>query len=364
MATIHFKGVPDFTVRDREFVVLTGPSGREVSSLVRVIAGLDGPSQGDVLFDERRMNDVTPKDRDVALVSHDYAPYPGLTVYENLAIGLKGRQFAESEIKKRIAAVVEELRMQEQLQAPAASLSMAERRFVGLARAMVRQPRVILFDRPFANLSPADVSRGRGVIAGLRQRSSATMIYATDEPAEALALGARTLVIDAGAVQQDAEAETIYNAPANLAVAKFFGDPPMNLVHGTLKLERDGLAFTELGEGTIALPLPEARFGVTRDLVGKQVVLGFRPEDIEIAGPAEGAGSKATFRALVERAEPRGGQTELYLRTGAHELICRTESWEGGGARRLQFALNLSKAELFGAENGLRLTPLRKNSEV
>jgi len=365
MATIQLKGPLDIAVRDREFVVLTGPGGRDAFLIVRTIAGLAEPSHGDLLFDDRRLNDVPARERDVALVSHDYEPYPSLSVYENLAIGLKRRQFAETEIKKRVAAVADELRLQGQLQTMAGSLSLAERRFLGLARAMVRQPRVFVFDRPFANLAPADVSRGRAVIAGLRQRSSATMIYATDDPSEALALRARTLVIDAGAVRQDAEAQTIYDAPANLVVAKFFGDPPMNLVHGTLKLERDAIVFTEMGEGTIALALPETRFG-RPDVANGQVVLGFRPENLEIAPSTEGSKSPGrTFRALVERAEPRGGWRDLYLRTGAHDLICRTGDWEAeGGARRLQFAINLSKAELFSAENGLALTVLRKNSEV
>lgn len=359
MATIQLKGALDLTVADREFVVLTGPAGSDASAIVRAIAGLDDSSHGDVLFDDRRVNDVSAKDRDVALVSHDYAPYPRLSVYENLAIGLQRRQFAESEIKKRIAAVVEELRMQEQLEAPAGSLSVADQRFVGLARAMVRQPRVFLFNRPFAHLAPADMNRGRAVVAGLRQRSSATIIYSTDEPGEALALDARTLIIDAGVVLQDAEAQTIYDAPATLAVAKFFGDPPMNLVHGTLKLERNGFTFTETGEGTITLALPDSRFAGAADFAGKPVVLGFRPENIEIAPLADQAkGPGTVFRALVERAEPRSGQTDLYLRTGAHELVCRTEEWKAeAGARRLQFALNLSKADLFSADNGLRISP-------
>jgi multiple sugar transport system ATP-binding protein len=346
-----FKGTLDLTIGDREFVVLCGPDAGVGSAIVRVIAGLAEGVWGDVHFDDRRVNEVAPKDRDVALVSHDYEPYPRLSVYENLAIGLKSRQFGEAEIKKRVAAAAEELGMQDRLEAPAASLGPAELPFVALARAMVRQPRVYLCDRPFANLTPVDASRGRAAIAGLQQRSSATIIYATNDPAEGLALDTRTVILAEGTVQQDGSARTLYDFPANLTVANFFGDPPMNLVHGTLKMERDGISFVEAGEGTISLPLPGTRFDPARDLVGKTVVLGFRPESIGII-PAEGSNrSNASFRALVERAEPRGAETDLYLRTGAHEVICRTAQWEQGG-RRLQFAIDLEKAFLFAAETG------------
>jgi multiple sugar transport system ATP-binding protein len=350
-----FEGTLDLTVGDREFVVLCGPDAAVGSAIVRLIAGLANDRRVDVHFDDRRVNDVPPKDRDVALVSHDYEPYPRLSVYENLAIGLKSRQFGEAEIKKRVAAVAEELRLQDRLDAAADTLAPAERPVVALARAMARQPRIYLFDRPLANLAPLDASRGRAAIAGLQQRSSATIVYATNDPAEALALDTRTVILAEGTVQQDANARTVYNFPANLTVASFFGDPPMNLVHGTVKTERDGIAFVEAGEGTISLPLPGPRFDPARDLVGKRVVLGFRPESIGLT-PSEGSHrANASFRALVERAEPRGAETDLYLRTGAHDLVCRTARWEQGG-RRLQFAIDLEKALLFAAETGLLST--------
>jgi multiple sugar transport system ATP-binding protein len=344
----------DLTIADREFVVLTGPEAQESAAIVRLIAGLVDASEGDILFDDRRINDLPAKDRDVAFLSYDYEPYPRLSVYENLAIGLKRRQFAETEIKKRIASVAEELEMQSRLDAPAGSLSAAERLFLGLARAMVRQPRLYLFDHPFANLGPLEASRGRGAIAALQQRSSATIIYATSDPSEALALGARTVIVANAAVQQDADAQTVYDSPTNLAVARFFGEPPMNLVQGTVKRERDKLLFLETGEGTIAVNLSGPGFDGATDLAGKPVVLGFRAESVEIAS-SEGSNRPALgFRAVVERAEPRGAQTDLYLRTGAHKLICRTAGWEEGGGRRLQFAIDPEKASLFDAETGLR----------
>jgi multiple sugar transport system ATP-binding protein len=351
-----FKGGLDLTIAGREFVVLTGPDAQESSAIARLIAGLADAREGQILFDDRRINDLAPKDRDIAFLAHDYEPYPRLSVYENLAIGLKRRQFAETEIKKRIASVAEALQIQNRLETSAGSLLPAERPFLGLARAMVRQPRVYLFDRPFANLGPLEASRGRAAIAALQQRSSATIIYATSDPAEALSLGARTVVIAGGTVQQDADAQTVYNSPANLTVAKFFGEPPMNLVQGTVKRERDGFVFVEAGEGTIAVNLPGPRFDGAKDPAGRAAILGFRAESVEIAS-SEGSNRPALgFRAVVERAEPRGAQTDLYLRTGAHALICRTAHWEEGGGRRLQFAIDLAKASLFDAETGLRAT--------
>jgi multiple sugar transport system ATP-binding protein len=341
---------------DREFVVLTGPDGRDGSAIVRAIAGLAKVSQGEIRFDDRMINEVPAKDRDLAFLSHDYEPYPRLSVYENLAIGLKRRQFGETEIKKRIMTVSEALEMRDRLEISAQLLSSVERTFLGLARAMVRQPRVYLFDRPFANLDRTEASRGRAAVAGLRQRSSATIIYAADDPAEALAFDIRTVIIAGGAIQQDANARSVYDSPANLAVAKFFGNPPMNLVRGILKVEPDGVVFVEEGEGTIALDLPSPRFAGTAAPAGKPVVLGFNAESIEIAS-SEGSNRPATtFRALVERAEPRGAQTALYLQTGAHQLICQTARWDQGGGRRLQFGIDLAKAHLFDAETGQRTT--------
>jgi multiple sugar transport system ATP-binding protein len=367
MATVTLKNIGaaslkaglDLAIRDREFVVLTGPAGCGSSAIVRLIAGLEDVLQGDILFDERRANDLPPKDRDVAMLSHDYTPYPGLSVRENLAIGMERRKFANSEIEKRLAAVAEMLGLRDRLSASPKSLSPEERRFVGLGRAIVLQPKLYLFDEPFANLGRTAASRGRAAIAELRQRSSATILYATSDPAEALALGARTVIMDDGIVQQNAEAQSIFGEPANVFVAKFFGDPPMNLVHGAIKQERDGVNFSETGDGTIAVHLPAPRFSGAKELAGRPIILGFRPEAVEIAAsPSTGGGSGTSFRALVDRAELKGPETDLYLRTGAHELVCRSRLWagQGEGGHRFQFEIELEKAHLFDAASGRRVT--------
>jgi multiple sugar transport system ATP-binding protein len=361
MATVTLKNVGgvDLTIHDREFIVLTSPGDSAGSVIVRLIAGLTDVSQGDILFDERRINDVPPQDRDVAFLSHEYAPYPQKSVYDNLAIGLERRKFASAEIKKRITAVAETLSFQEQLSARPESLSAEAQRFLGLARVMVRQPKVYLFDEPFKNLGATATRRARTAIVQLRQRSSATIVYATSDPMEALALNARTVVLENGVVQQDADAATIFDAPENLFVAKSFGDPPMNLVAGALKQERDGLVFSETGDGTIVIRLPVSDFANASDFAGRPVVLGFRPGAVDIANPAETGGrSGISFRALVDRVEPKGAETDLYLRTGAHELICRSRGWagQGEGGHRFQFEIDLKKAHFFDAASGRRLT--------
>jgi multiple sugar transport system ATP-binding protein len=356
--TLKNIGGVDLTIRNREFVVLTGPAGCGSSAIIRMIAGLAEISKGDLLFDERRSNDVSPKDREVALLARDYIPYPAVTISENLAIGLERRKFGSAEITKRIATVAETLGLQDQLSAKPQSLSPEQQRFVGLARAMVRQPKVYLFDEPFADLQPAAASRGRAAIAALRLRASSTIVYATSDPVEALALGARTVIFEGGGVQQDADAQAIFDEPANLFVAKFFGDPPMNLVHGILKQERDAIVFSEAGDGTIALRWPASRFSGAKELAGGPAVLGFRPRAVEIATAAgEANRSSNAFRALVDRAEPKDAETDLYLRTGAHELICRSRRWAGQaeGGHRFQFEVELEKTHLFDAVSGGRI---------
>jgi multiple sugar transport system ATP-binding protein len=348
----------DLRIRDREFVVLAGPEGCGHSTILRMIAGLAELSQGEILLDERRINDVPPGERDVAFTSGDYTPYPRMSVYENLAIGLERRRFAKAEISKRVAAVAEMLGFEKKLETSPQSLSPEQRRRLGLARAMVRQPKVYLFDEPFAGLGSDGARSGRGEIAKLHQRSSATVVYATSNPAEAMALGERTVVMNQGVVQQDADAATIFREPGNLFVAGFFGDPPMNLVQGMVKLERDGFLFSEDGDGTIAIRLPDSRLAGAKDFAGKPIVLGIRPEAIEIASAAGDAGrSAASFRALVDRAEPRGVETDLYLQTGAHELICRSRRRvdQAEGGCRLQFEIQPGNVHLFDPSSGGRI---------
>jgi len=367
MATVTLKNVArispgetgalDLQVQEDQFVVLAGPPDCGNVTILRMIAGLAQAPQGDIFLDERRINDTAPVDRDVAFVSHDYAPYPRLSVYENIAFGLERKKFAKTEVEKRVRAVAEILGLQELLERKPQALSREERQFLALARAMVRQPKVFLFDNPFSSLESDARMRGRSEIKKLHQRLPAIMIYATHDPVEALAMGERTVVLDHGAVRQDATAQTIYDEPANLFVAGFVGSPPMNLLHGTLKPDRDSLLFSEAGDGTIAIRLPISRFTGANDFLGKPVVLGIRPENLEIAPSSGAERSSTSFRALVDRIEPRGAGTDLYLQTGAHALICRSKRQvdPSEGGHRFQFEIDAEKAHLFDPSSGRRV---------
>lgn len=336
-------------IHDHEFVVLTGPAHCGISSIVRTIAGLDAVSKGDIFIGDRRVNDLPPKDRDIALVSRDYAPYPRMSIHENLAFGLKRRKFPDAEIKKRVLAAAEIVGLQELLESKPQSLSSAHRQRIALARAIALQPKVFLFDEPFGNLEPKPREQMRHEIAKLHQRLQATMIYATHDPIEAMALGGRMVVVsDGGAIQQDGTALSLYDEPANTFVAEFLS-PPINLVQGTLKQERDTLVFSEQDDGTIEVRWLVSEFPAAADLVGKPILLGIRPEEIRVSPASTSERSSGSFRAIVDLVEVIGAEANIYLRTGAHALVCRTgrsmDQSEAG--HRLQFELNASKVRLF-----------------
>jgi len=343
-------------IQDREFVVLAGPSHSGISSIVRMIAGLDDVSKGDVFIGDRRANDLPPKDRDIAMVSQDYAPYPRMSVYENLSFGLKRRRFPSAEIKKRVQAAAGIVGLEELLESKPQSLSSTHRQRVALARAIALQPKVFLFDEPLANLEAKTRGEMRNQIAKLHQRLQATMIYATHDPVEAMALGGRIVVVNDGVIQQDGTALSLYDEPANSFVAEFLG-APFNLVEGTLKQDRDSLVFSERDDGTIEMRWPISEFLEARDLLGKPVLLGIRPEDITVAQSSKPEGSPGSFRAIVELVEMIGAEENVYLQTGAHRLVCRTgrsvDQREAG--HRLKFELNPPKVCLFDPISGRRV---------
>jgi multiple sugar transport system ATP-binding protein len=313
-----------------------------------MIAGLDDVSKGDVFIGDRRANDLPPKDRDIAMVSQDYAPYPRMSVYENLSFGLKRRRFPSAEIKKRVQAAAGIVGLEELLESKPQSLSSTHRQRVALARAIALQPKVFLFDEPLANLEAKTRGEMRNQIAKLHQRLQATMIYATHDPVEAMALGGRIVVVNDGVIQQDGTALSLYDEPANSFVAEFLG-APFNLIQGTLKQDRDSLVFSERDDGTIEVRWPISEFPEARDLMDKPVLLGIRPEDISVAQSSKAERYSGSFRAIVDLVEVISADVNIYLQTGAHTLVCRAgrsvDQLEAG--HRLQFELNCPKVCLF-----------------
>ena len=344
-------------IADREFVVLVGPSGCGKSTTLRMIAGLEEISRGDIFIGDRRVNDVAPKDRDIAMVFQNYALYPHMSVYDNMAFGLKLRKFPKAEIKKRVQDAAGILGIEDLLDRKPKALSGGQRQRVAVGRAIVRQPKVFLFDEPLSNLDAKMRVQMRTEITKLHQRLQATMIYVTHDQVEAMTMGDRIVVMNQGVVQQNDAPLKLYNEPVNLFVAGFLGSPPMNFIHGTLKQDRDALVFRELEGGTVEVRLTAAERPAAREFAGKPMLLGIRPEDIEIAQFTKGQETAGSFPAVIDLVEPMGAETNLYLQTGAHTIVCRSQRpldhREAG--HRMQFEMDLKKAHLFDPDSSLRM---------
>jgi multiple sugar transport system ATP-binding protein len=347
----------DLDIQDREFVVLVGPSGCGKSTTLRMIAGLEEISRGEIYIGERLVNDVPPKDRDIAMVFQNYALYPHMTVYDNLAFGLKLRKYPKAEIRKRVNDAAGILGIEELLDRKPKALSGGQRQRVAVGRAIVRQPKVFLFDEPLSNLDAKMRVQMRAEITKLHQRLQATMIYVTHDQIEAMTMGDRIVVMHHGVVQQTDTPLTLYNEPVNLFVAGFLGSPPMNFVNGTLDVQGDALTFSEIKGGTIRVRLFDRERPGVREMVGKPILLGIRPEHIELAQFTGTEERTASFPAIIEMVEPMGPETNLYLQTGAHTVVCRSQRAldhrEVG--HRLQFEMNLSQAHLFDPGSGNRV---------
>jgi multiple sugar transport system ATP-binding protein len=348
----------DIEIQDREFVVLVGPRNCGISSVVRMIAGLEDSSNGEILIGGRRVNEMPPKDRDVAMVFQGQAAYPRMSVHDNLAFGLKLRKFPDADIEKRVIAAARILGLQELLGREPASLSSEQRQRVAIARAIARQPKVFLFDEPLANLEAKARGQLRNEIIKLHQRVQATMIYATHDPIEALAMGGRIVVMNGGVIQQDGTATTLYDQPVNVFVAEFAGSLPMNFIRGMLKQDRDGFLFSEAEDGTIEVRLPMAEFAAGKDMMGKPVLLGIRPEEITMVESPQAGKHSGRFPAIIDRVEATGAGGDLHLQTGAHTLVCRTQRGvdHRQAGHRFQFELNVEKVCLFDPISGRRIT--------
>ena len=334
-------------IADREFVVFVGPSGCGKSTTLRLIAGLEEITQGEICIGDRLVNDVAPKDRDIAMVFQNYALYPHMSVKENLAFGLKLRKYPKAEINKRVNEAAKILGIEALLDRRPKELSGGQRQRVAVGRAIVRQPKVFLFDEPLSNLDAKMRVQMRTEITKLHQRLQATMIFVTHDQIEAMTMGQRIVVLNEGVAQQVDTPLALYNFPKNLFVAGFLGSPPMNLINGKLKNgPADSVIFTESSEGVVEVTLPER--APAKAWAGKEIVLGLRPESITLAeGPAKAPGSR--FQAVVDLIEPMGAETNFYLQTGAHTIISRCETpgdlREAG--HRLQFDVDTTKAHLF-----------------
>ncbi|MDR2849218.1 MAG: sn-glycerol-3-phosphate ABC transporter ATP-binding protein UgpC [Verrucomicrobiota bacterium] len=322
------------TIRDSEFLVLVGPSGCGKSTTLRMIAGLEEISSGTVSIGGRCVNAVPPKDRDIAMVFQNYALYPHMTVYDNMAFGLKLRGVPRREIEARVRGAADILGLGELLKRLPKQLSGGQRQRVAVGRAIVRQPKVFLFDEPLSNLDAKMRVEMRGELTRLHRRLNATMVYVTHDQAEAMTMGDRIVVMDRGAIQQAAPPLEVYRRPANLFVAGFIGTPPMNVL-------RD-VAPEDFGLG-----------GGGR-LPGR-VHVGFRPEAVR-AG--EGAPASAVrLRGVIDMVEPMGAETfvQVAMAGGARFTARVPGDWRGAPGEEAAFALDARQAHLFDRETGAAL---------
>jgi multiple sugar transport system ATP-binding protein len=334
---------------DGEFLVLVGPSGCGKTTTLRLVAGLEDATSGEIRIGERRVNDVAPAHRDIAMIFQNYALYPHMTVYQNMGFGLKMRRFPKAEIDRRVREAAESLGLTEYLNRKPKALSGGQRQRVAVGRAIVRDPSVFLFDEPLSNLDAKMRVAMRNEIRRLHRELGTTMIYVTHDQVEAMTMGTRIAVMNEGRVQQLDEPKTIYGEPANEFVAGFIGSPPMNLLRGRLVGEGDALAFQS---GNLRLALTAPRRAKLAARAGSEVTLGLRPEDLS-ESPAGGA---ARIEATVESAEPLGHEVLLHLKAGSTPLTARlgAEATGAFGEARTLY-VDPARAHFFDGRTGERL---------
>jgi multiple sugar transport system ATP-binding protein len=307
-------------IRDREFVVLVGPSGCGKTTTLRMIAGLEDISSGEIRIDDKVVNDLPPMDRDIAMVFQNYALYPHMSVYDNMAFGLKMRKFAKSDIESRVRQAAEILGIQPLLARRPRQLSGGQRQRVALGRAIVRHPRVFLFDEPLSNLDAKLRVQMRVELKRLHHRLETTAIYVTHDQVEAMTLGDRVVVMKDGLVQQVGEPLQLYGSPANRFVASFIGSPAMNFAEVSVVDAGAGLWAEAPG---LRIRIPPSKADTLRRHAGRKVVLGVRPEALRLANGADGA--DYAFASTIEVVEPLGNEILLDVRAGNHPLVARVD---------------------------------------
>ena len=317
----------NLAIEDGELLVLVGPSGCGKTTTLRLIAGLEDCTSGDILIDGQKVNHIPARDRDVAIVFQHHALYPHLTARENLAFGLKLRKTPRAEIERRVAEAVEILGLGDCLDRLPAALSGGQRQRVALGRAIVRKPRVFLFDEPLSNLDAPLRAQMRREISRLHARLAATIIHVTHDQVEAMTLGSRVAVMQDGVLQQVARPMELYQRPANLFVAGFVGSPPMNFFRGTLSRNGSGLYFeTPAGNGDgagLKLRLADDAAARLAGRAGQSIVFGLRPEHIAEGTASGGTTDRQAVEVVADVVEPMGSESHLYATRGPQPIVAR-----------------------------------------
>jgi multiple sugar transport system ATP-binding protein len=365
MAKVELKGVgkvydgevravdnANIVVEDKEFVVFVGPSGCGKSTTLRMIAGLEDITEGEILIDGELVNDVPPKDRNIAMVFQNYALYPHMTVYENMAFGLRIKKIDKTEIDRRVHEAARILDIEKFLERKPKALSGGQRQRVAVGRAIVRHPKVFLFDEPLSNLDAKLRVQMRAEISSLHHRLDATMIYVTHDQVEAMTMADKIVVYKDGKIQQTGSPLYLYNHPGNKFVAGFIGSPPMNFLTVTV-LEEDGRI--ALNEGGFKLSVCAEHESVLKEYADKEVYLGIRPEDLIFS---EESGAVNSIPLTVSVVEPLGADTTLWLNTNTHTIVARTEPTRIFKVDdSVNFVPRMEKARYFDKDTELAILP-------
>lgn len=342
--------VTDFNldIADREFIVFVGPSGCGKSTTLRMIAGLEDISEGELWIGDKVMNDVAPKDRDIAMVFQNYALYPHMTVYDNMAFGLKLRKYDKAEIKTRVENAADILGLTEYLDRKPAALSGGQRQRVALGRAIVRDAKVFLMDEPLSNLDAKLRVAMRAEIAKLHRRLSTTTIYVTHDQTEAMTMADRIVIMKDGFIQQIGSPKEVYDTPKNVFVAGFIGSPAMNFFNVTLN---NGVISDGAG---LSLRIPEGRNKVLveKGYEGKQLIFGIRPEDINSEEIVLQISPETTVKSEVVVSELLGAESMLYTKVGQTEFVSKVDARDfHRPGEMIDLAFNISKAHFFDKES-------------
>ncbi len=343
----------DIEIPDKEFLVFVGPSGCGKSTSLRLLAGLEEITEGDIYIGDRLVNDVPPKDRDIAMVFQSYALYPHMSVYDNMAFGLKLRKTPKAEIDQRVKEAAEILGIANLLDRKPKQLSGGQRQRVAVGRAIVRDPAVFCMDEPLSNLDAKLRVQARAEISKLHQRLETTFIYVTHDQVEAMTMGTRIAVMKDGLLQQIDTPKNLYDKPDNVFVAGFIGSPSMNFFEATLTAS-DGNVFVDTG--AFRVQLPEDKASLFKQYTGKQIVFGIRPEDIHDPDYSPPGIHRALVDGQVDVTELMGNEVIVYVVSSDYQFLARIDprtSFRVG--KQVQVALNMDNVHIFDRETELAI---------
>lgn len=352
----NVKAVDSFNleIKDKEFIVLVGPSGCGKSTTLRMVAGLEEITNGELYIGDKLVNDIPPKNRDIAMVFQNYALYPHMTVYDNMAFGLKLRKVPKSEIETKVKEAAKILGIENLLDRKPKALSGGQRQRVALGRAIVRNPKVFLMDEPLSNLDAKLRVQTRTEISKLHKKLQTTFIYVTHDQTEAMTMGDRIVIMKDGIIQQADTPQNVYEHPANVFVAGFIGSPQMNFFNGSIEGTDIDNCYLVLENSNIKVKLPEGRAKILKqkNYFGKSVIMGIRPEDIHDEKVFIETSEDSSFEAKVDVTEMMGSETYLYLNIFGNNAIARVDARNKAKAGdTVKLAFDKNRIHLFDSDN-------------